>query len=675
MNVKQLFSQNVPGLYIKQSSNKTINYSITIKFLTQKIIFFLVMFSTIGINYAVAGSLKYSNQCLNNATSTDIEFIENAFNEVEKHQHNIDQFIADSIARGNPDSYLFIDSNIMDDWREVVDKVANGDIKIACEFNPSSKKCRDNPLTLGWNAINYLNNPRVHICMDNIQNQAQIDNPTVAVENVYGASVSLLAGTLAHEFMHSAVRFEGHGGLFGGGTSNATNPQTVAESIGVAMDNLVLTPDLKATITSVNASLIGNDSYGGSDYDMSVNVKVENRNLYADIGLRSIQDAFANKGSRNGSSNLTLEIDGIVIDKKTVNPLGGLGLEIKNYQAIIPAYFAGGDGERNILASADSDNLYVESNELNNIDTGIYNTATDLSIGVEVAAPPVCYSEFRDDLEVPGWYTWFDIPYRVIVTNLDQEKSAPGVDLVMEYDSVMTSSSKTIQQVVWLTSFDPGESKEEFYSVEVPANSSCSLPLRQTQVVFTADGNNPSIHDSDLSNNSKIFTIDTGYWKADYVVRNITHIGIGYSPGSSSRVISYSIRNIGPTNASNGTNLAVSTTKVQAGNTSFFSDLTYGLDPGEEDQYQLNLPVDDCVSLLYIISADYHDTIVEYDENNNFSAIRLHPLTSVGFCPEIDNKQNYEADFAWIQQHGLDAMYDKLESIPGEEEWGTDRGR
>jgi hypothetical protein len=308
-----------------------------------------------------------------------------------------------------------------------------------------------------------------------------------------------------------------------------------------------------------------------------------------------------------------------------------------------------------ISATADWDNRYVESNESNNSDSDTYYTGVDLSIAVEVAAPPVCQHGWRDDVDVPGNYNWLLIPYRVFVTNLDKENTSPGVDIVMTYYDMWTSSSITSQDVVWLPSIEPTETEMQgrLFYLDVPTDDNCSGPTGAIDVSFIADGNAESIHDSDRSNNSVHFTVDANYWRPDYTIRNITQIGLGALGKFPSRIISYAVRNIGPTNVSSQTGFLKSVTEVLDAYTNvFFSESTSDLDPGDEQTYQVSLDVDDCELVTYSISADHLDSIDEFDEHNNIADVRLHPVTSP-MCLEVDHKNEHEAELAWIQQHGV----------------------
>jgi hypothetical protein len=630
----------------------------------------LVAVYCIGISGVARSELRFSNKCDNQVSAADRRLIEDAFDVVAEYKYAVERHIGASIENRNPYSYMFIDSNKFNRWRESVDEVERGDIKIACEYNATSQYCRNNTDRLGRNYPNLLNDHRVNLCLTNIRNMARGNNSDV---DSYPAEVALTAGSLAHELMHFHDGLESHKG-----ETDPKNPKTIAETIGVAMEHLVLTPDLEATITSVDDSLDGNDSFSGSEYALSIDVKVVNRNPYADSSLEAISDATINDPNAN-AYELNLVIDGNVVTTESIRSLNGLDYEIENFQVTVPAYVPGGSSERIISTTADPDNRYVESDEKNNIDTVSFDTAVDLSVAVEVAAPPRCQSlEGRDGLL--GQYSWFEIPYRVTVTNLDQDNSAPGADLVMEYENKVTSWVTPIERVIWLTAFEPAGTQEGLFAVEVPADDNCSAPLRDTRVTFTIDGNSHSIHDTNRADNTEVIIVNADYWRPDYTVRNIQQVGIGHQqPGAGyqgatpSRTISYAVRNVGPARRPGRVGLQSNTHVLDSEGTSVFSEPTPNLDPGDEQVYQASLAVDDCVVITNTISADHQNTVDELEESNNQSAVRLHPITSVGVCPEVDDKQDYEAELGWIEQNGFEVMDKKFEGL-NRVEWGTERG-
>lgn len=175
----------------------------------------------------------------------------------------------------------------------------------------------------------------------------------------------------------------------------------------------------------------------------------------------------------------------------------------------------------------------------------------------------------------------------------------------------------------------------------------------------------------ELSIDVKIVNAD--YWQPDYTVRNVQQIGIGTLAGTSSRTISYAVRNIGPAKMSGRVGLQSNTHVLDAQNTSVYSEPTSNLDPGREQVYQVSLAVDECELVRNTISADHGDRIDEFEESNNIASVRLHPITRVGFCPEVDDKQDYEAEFGWIEQNGFDVMGYKFEGL-NRVEWGVERG-
>ena len=600
-------------------------------------------------------AVVFTNQCENALTGADRNLFEDAVDLIDEYRTAVEAHINDSRAAGNPNRYSFIDGALMDDWRDTVDNLVDGNVEIACEYNAMLlNTCAANPGRMGLESD--IQPGRIHVCIDNLR--AFADNPSGSTTNpVPGSRVALLAGTMSHELMHIVD------GLFVGHTNgtSARRPATPAETIGVAMEHVILTPDLDATIRSLEIDCCQN-----GEAILAFDVLLKNMNAEANIGLRP-----ASLRVQNGQSTLQAEVDGQV-QQQTVGALNGSASTTLQFEFRVPALEVAGDGIYDIVASADIANMFFESSERNNVDEATVSTAVDLALDVEVAAAPECHSlEYREDITPAGYYSWIEIPFRAEVTNLDQQNTAPRVDIVMTYDDMWTGTSLSSQQIVWADSLSPQDRDQITFHLEVPTNPACSGPTGGTQVWFDADGNAATLNDTDRSNNRVELLINGDYWRPDYAVREVAPLGAG----NGSRTISYAVRNIGPAVNFNGGPVALPSTEIvdPSETTMYFSAFLHGLGPGEQQVFETTLPVADCGDVSYLLIADSQDVVDEYDELNNVSEVALAPLTSGGICTPHDQAPgDQDPSLDWIEQNGVSVLYDKFDSL-NTEEWGTDR--
>ena len=569
----------------------------------------------VHVSREALAALEFTSQCQRQLTTSDESLFEQAFALVQKYQHDVEDHIDQELASGNPDSYVAISADRMDRWRGGVAEMGRGDVKVACEYNATSNRCANNPGTFGWtfglDPLFVWARDRVHVCIDNVRAQA-----------FAGGALGLTADTLAHELMHHVDGFEGHGA---GGFTNPANPDTAAETIGVAVEHLIMTPDLRPTITSMT------HSFAGSDHGVFIDVEVENLNPESDTNLIAFSGT-----RRNVTSTLRLRVDGVTADIVSVSPLNGGASRVERLEATIPAYDPGADSEYELSVTADSGNVLFESDELNNDDGTNYSTAVDLAIAVEVAAEPVCHRlELRTDVYPPGYYNWFEIPYRVRVTNVDRKTDAATSDVVMMYQDMWSESNLTSQQEVWIPALAPLETEEVDFRLDVPTDSTCSGPVGAVDVWFITDWNATTIFDVDRSNNVVSLVIDEDYWKPDYVVSVAGGSGngagaVGLSAVATGGVVPYSVRNIGPARAGKGTSIALSRTRVLDGyGASVFSALTLDIDPGKEQSFAASVDAGACEAVTYTIETDHAGAIDEADEDNNTALATLHPSPAV----------------------------------------------
>ena len=601
-----------------------------------------------------AGAVRFTNQCENVLLGGHRNLFEDAADLIGIYRNTVETHINDSRAAGNPNSYSFIDGATMDDWRGEVQRLLDGDVQIACEYNGMlDNTCAANRGRLGMETD--IQPGRIHVCIDNLIRVA--DNPPVTNPSGPGSRVALLAGTMSHELMHIVD------GLFVGHANGTTPtaPSTPAETIGVAMEHLVLTPDLDSTIRAleIECCLDG-------EALLRFDVLVKNMNAEANAALEPVSGR-----NQNSASTLQVEVDGR-LQQQTVNALNGLASATFAFEFMVPALEQAGDGIHDIVASADINNVFFEQRELNNVDQASASTSVDLALAVEVAAAPVCHSqELRNDVSPAGYYSWIEIPFRAEVLNLDPDNTAPRVDIVMTYDDIWTGAPLGAQQVVWADSLAPQERDQVTFLLEIPSDAACSGPIGDTLVLFDADGNAETLNDTDPGNNRVELLVNADYWRPDYAIREVAAVGVA----EDSRTVSYAVRNIGPADNFDGGPVALASTQVLDHTETglYFSAFLHGLGPGEQQLFEATLPVADCGALNYLLIADSLDVVEEYDEHNNMAEVALSPLTAGGFCAPYDQApDDGDPSLEWIEQNGVSVMYDKFDSL-NTEQWGTDR--
>ncbi len=592
-------------------------------------------------------ALQFTNHCEREIRPEDRELFEVAADLMDRYRHAVEDHINRTIISGNLDNYTVIDEATMDDWRGAVDDMLDGTIKLACEYDTTDRCANDDDL-FGWE--NEVFPGSIHVCIENVRDFTSQQS---------GSPLALLAGTLSHELMHTVDGFlTGHGG----DGSSVTNPSTDAETIGVAMEHLILTPDLDATIRGVEIDCCDHND----DAVVTFDVLVRNLNAEADTQVRPLSGA-----TRNTQSVLRVEVDGQT-ERRSIDALDGSASEVQSFVFHLPPHEVAGDGIHDIVAIADIDDLFFESNERNNTDEATVSTSVDLSLGIEVTAPPRCHiQEYRADATPAGYYDWIAIPYRAEVVNLDPANTSPRVDIVMTYEDMWSNGSTPGQVAVWSDSLPPYERDHVYFTLEIPTDPDCSGPLAGTQVWFEADGNDETINDVDRGNNTVYLLVDADYWRPDYVIRDVSSAAADLD----ARTLNFAVRNIGPTgNFTNGPSPLASTQVTDAsGVTTHFSAFTRSLEPGAEQRYEAIVPVDDCDTATYWIEADRLDVIAEYNESNNVTEVRLAPVVSGGVCTSFENGgDQYEPGLEWIEQNGTDVLYDKFDVL-NTEEWGSDR--
>jgi len=547
------------------------------------------------LSATAANALTLTHDCAAKITPSDQQLVIDAVDELVEHQHNVEDHINDGLAAGNPYLYEPISSSKMDRWRKRVERLDDGRTTLGCQYTVDQQRCSKGLLKMG--GTNGLRSS-FYVCLDNIRN---IEEQLSGLSPGDVSDVALTAGVMAHELMHQVDGLEGHDE----GKTDPSNPETIAETIGTAMEHLVLTPDLDVDVKSVEPVII-NDN--GSSFRVEVNV--ENRNQYADAGLQGISLRLI-----NNPSTLQLEVDG---ERQTwqLNPLNGGQKETFAFEFDVPLSAV---GEHSVIATADLGDQFFEANEHNNVDNLIVSyEEADLAASVEIAEQPVCHSlVFRKDVAVPGYYSWFEVPFLMQVSNLDDEVSSPAMDLVVLFDDMWAEFPASTQ--VQLPSLGPDEAGAALFVLDVPADASCTGPLGSTHIRFAVSGDAVSVTDPDNANNVVELLVDHHYWQPDYTVRSIASFIGG--------LISFDVHNIGPTdrNLGNLAALASSAAIIDDRSDLKASSTIPDLAPGEYASFQLRVDADECASLNYNLLADYSNRVAEFNEANNTAPVTVRP--------------------------------------------------
>jgi len=549
-----------------------------------------------------AQGLQFTRACLDAAPPADIRLIEAAFDLVDDRRFDVFEFMDRSRANGNPNNYTFIEEPRAADWQGEVDEMRLGRIRINCLYNTTQNRCSNNPgvsaFTLGTPDDWFWD--RVNLCVANIRAVAITPNSLPA----------FMAHVLAHELMHHADGLESEPN----GQTSFANPQTAAETVGVAMEHLILTPNLSTEIIGQEATM----SLDGT-YKHRLEVEVENLNPNAGLGLVALSGATFNL-----PTVLCQKVDGVSAGEQQVAALGALSTTTAYVLEGLPGYDVSGS-DYQLEVEADCSDLLLETNEDDNIDEIVFDTSTDLAVEVEVEHHPHCNSmEYVAWADPPGFYNWFEVPFKMIVTNLDAERSSPPVDGVMMYFDMWSSSEMTVQQELEIPVLEPGESEELRYMLDVPArDGSCSKPSGTSPVWFIADANAEDVHDSNRKNNTVELSIDDAWWKPDYRI-------IPGSTTNSAKVASleYRIRNIGPVPAEE-----ISFTNVydESGASLYSVDVT-PLGVGSEVPLGVIVPRPrECNPAFFTSVADSALDVEEGDESNNIHVFEVEPVQHA-FC-------------------------------------------
>jgi hypothetical protein len=555
---------------------------------------------------ALPVTVEYTNDCENDIGSADDSLIQAGFQFVYDHRDEVFDHIDASRAAGNPFGYTLIATRDRDQWKDRVEDMAAGRIDIDCHFNPQHNRCTNQgPTLLGYtNNVDFLTGfvDRVHVCVDNVRSVASTPVTCGATGN--GSATAIMASLIAHELMHHVDGFANHGP---DGLTNPCNLDSQAETIGVAIEHLALTPELDVEIDSVE---IEDNAAASGQLHITVEATVTNSNSLADLNLVAMSNnAF------NVSTTLRLLSDGVRVQDLTVLPLTGVSSRAYTFEFDVDAYDPD-NAVYDLEVRADATGLIAELDEGDNSDTHTLSTRTDLSIDVEVASTPIEHRfESHPDLDPFLRVSWYEITYRATVRNLSMTLSAPAADVQLKHRDPWTDSGILVITTEETPLLGPGESAELLFSLDVPARSTFGSdellgPSLSFSVTFTVDPGRDSVHDSNRDNNSVVFVINEDYWKPDYV---LTQSWVIFGPLSAT--LRYVVRNVGPVDADVDVQLA--TGELAEEWTAMFLRTVEPLAVGESVTLSSVVDIPDCETVEYSVEVDPFDALDESDEDNN----------------------------------------------------------
>lgn len=588
---------------------------------------------SLGTATAAEAALDIKNGCDSELTAADRATLEDAADWLDENRDLILDEIERDRAGADVYGYEEIDATTFASWSDELDEMLAGGIDINCHYDGSTlNRCTNdapNDGTLGYTCANdfFCDTldlfDQIHMCPDNIR-WAQTVNGANTTE------LALWVATLAHELMHHEDGSEDHGP---DGATDPRDPDSMAETIGTAAENVILSGQLDPA--SRGRELAAST---GTLHAVDVSYQVYNENTHSGVGLIALSNV-----DRNPASQLCLLVDGAEVDSTTLAAIAGASSTAGTPLSFsVPAYDVAHETYE-ISLFADCNDAISETDEDDNLASFTFSTALDLAVEVELAEAPVLNHAYRADVAVPGWYDWFTLTYAAVVTNLDSELTSPPVDMHLIYNDMWTGDTYAdTEQAV--PSLAPGASTTLLFEVDVPTDAAGNGPTTPIDTHWRLDWDAESVHDSDLGNNYVGITIDTDYWQPDYRISSVesdggpelTGFGIrppllggahGFGGLALTQELSAVVENFGPVAGEVGSILALTDsmgTRVQ-------SAITAALGVRESSAaLSVTAPYTICETEAYSLTADANLDIPENDEDNNTAAV------TVGHsCPDL----------------------------------------
>ncbi len=456
----------------------------------------------IGSVPAVAQEIEILEECRERlGSAADEQLIRDAYYFAYEHQSHMWEEIETDLQRKDREKCNY--DNIATEFRSrftaEMEKVT-----VICE----GSICSNDRTRLGHCGIQayekWILPNRIRVCVENIRDTAS-GNQSGGV--ILGAPVftfaeaatfAAMAGTIAHEVMHHADGWRGHGGA----GSNPTNPVGPAMTVGVAMEHIALSPDLTPIIENVDISVV-DDSY-------QITATIEMRNLNEYSGPCGTIPLSGKK--RNETAVLSVFFGGLYEGWKHMCVHGGDAVRAQfTYHSSTLAELP--DWYLDIQAVADSENEIWELSEDNNTATRSISLHSDLSIR---NVQPTGYNIVPATSARPGWRS---LEFEVRVTNLDFDIPTVPTTLILYYDHMWADPGILGRQEQEVRSLEPHESETFNFTVDVPLEGEFGLFNDDGTVTldFVLDENR-WVGDRDRSNNRWTMIIDDDYFRPDYQI-------------------------------------------------------------------------------------------------------------------------------------------------------------
>jgi hypothetical protein len=480
-----------------------------------------------------------------------------------------------------------------EDWSDEIDELLNGTEKIRCRYNDVNPgDCDDSSegFLFGYNPKMAST---INVCMSNINEY---------VDDRRGTRQQILVGVLAHELMHGTSSDPGHNP---DGDTRPQDPWGITETMGAAAENLMATGELDP---SLQVDVVANGNH--HDLVLQARIKQDNNDAVNFTNPRS-QDTC------NSSTTAELTVDGTSSQTWSTSALGSQGFQ--NYgphTVTVPAYQAGVP-VHDVTVVADIYDVNQEIDEGDNTVTYEHSTYVDLSIDVELDVAPTYRFHPTDP--------FFELTYRVWVTNLDSDISSPEVDLSFNYDEMATGLYTSAPDEL-VPPLGAGEGIDFVYTVHVPSNASGTAPVGTTQLDWRVDDGVQSVYDRDWGNNEANISVNQAYWKPNYQVIGLGHplFGTAFpgSGGTSPTLASYTVRikNVGPVDAAASSFLeVVGTGTVQPGRQIIPAIPSATVSSSAQVTLQSGL----CSDHSYTLTADADGDVFESVESDNSGFVVL----------------------------------------------------
>lgn len=575
-------------------------------------------------------SFDFDGRCVDLLTTSDRSSFEFSEDWLDANAFEVVDHVRRVRAGGNPYDYNSFDTADYTEWETEIDELLRGDINVKCRYDADPGPCTDSTLmgqTIGDPIFGEVFDG-ITICVDNIRAFASGSDASDGFR-------ALLTGVIAHEVMHHADGFEGHGPS---GDTDPAHPDTSAEVIGSAVEHMVAVPELDPSLSRTSVTMTG---AGRHRLTLSGSVRNESTtSLY--------NQTPASNYDLNPVTNTCVRVDGSTVQTYNTGDLDDstsststLTVEVSAYNPSAPI--------REISLFADCDRELFELDEDDNTAVYEHSTWVDLDLDVELDAAPV--KKLNLGPYGPTWY--YDLTFRATITNLDGDTPAPATDLQVGTTDLFSSAPRSGIVSLAVPALNPGASTSITFTAQVAASALGTLPTGTSYANVFLDAGTYDMHDRDTTNNVWALTINSAWWKPDYRLVDVQFTGNTTAPmvpgfglfqiGTVKTGLSFAVENRGPAAASASSWLTIhGSAGTELGRYQVSALASMGKSPTSRAVLATVL----CNEADYELRADGRSQITENDETNNVAAISigadcdlsvpdLAPMVDLGMFDEI----------------------------------------